>query len=82
MRFVQNEEIIWKDETALAFFLDLSACQKNKEQRVIEHDYVRGHRTLPRLLIKAAQILAACFLCADVGLAADLCPDFWIWLDG
>src|SRR4029077_14624028 len=71
-----------KNETALAFFLHHSACQKNKEQRVIEHDYVRGPRTLARLLIKTARILAAGFLGANVRLTANLRPNFWIRLDG
>src|SRR5260370_26664961 len=82
VRFIENDEIVRKNKPALALLLYIRRAEQYEDQRVIEHDYVRSHETLPRLLIKTARILAACFLCADVRFAADLHPNFWIGLDG
>src|SRR5581483_12013490 len=81
MGFVQNEEVVRKNEAALAFFLYLGTYQHNKQERVVNHQNVRAQQTFPRLLIKTARILAACFLCANVRFATDLYPNFGIRLD-
>jgi len=48
---------------------------------MIHHQEVRGKKAFAGLLIKTEYILAACFLGADMRLAANLRPNFWIGLN-
>src|SRR5439155_1182742 len=82
MGFVENDEIIWKKEPALAVLLYIRRAEQYEKQGVIEHDHVGSQQTFSCLLIKTARILAAGFLGADVRLTANLHPNFWIGLDG
>src|SRR5439155_13310797 len=82
VRFVENDEIIRKKKPALAFLLCVRRAEQYEEQRVIEHDHIRGQQTLACLLIKTSRILAAGFLGADVRFTANLHPNFWIGLNG
>ena len=81
VRFIENDEVVWKKITAFAFFLLLRASQKHEEQRVIDHDHVGRQQPFARLLVKTVRILPAAFSCADVRLAANLRPNFWVGLD-
>ena len=79
---VQDQKIVREKKTALSFFLFFRAAQQNEEQRVIDHQHVRGQQPFPRLLIKASGTLAAGLGRADVAFAANLAPDFWVGFDG
>ena len=81
MRFVKNNEVIWKKKTAFAFFLFGRTAQQHKEQGVIEHNQVGREQSLPGPLIKTARILSAGLLSADVRFTADLRPHFRVGLD-
>src|SRR5205823_12748742 len=81
VRFVENNEVVWKKKTTLPPFLFLRATKQHKEQRVIENNHVRGQQSFPRLLIEAARILSAGFLSAEVSFTANLRPNFRIRLD-
>ena len=81
MRFVENDEVVWEKVTAFAFFLLVWTSQKHEKQRVIDDDDVRREKPLARLLIKAGRLLSAAFPRADVRLAANLGPNFWIRLN-
>ena len=78
---IENDEVVWKKVAAFAFALLVWRSQKHEEQRVIDHDHVRGEKPLACLLIKAARTLPAGFSRADVRFAADLDPNFRIGLD-
>src|SRR5947208_13314397 len=47
---------------------------------MIKYDYVCGNEPFSRLLIKAARLLTTRFCSADMCFAADLGPDFRVWL--
>ena len=81
VRFVEYDEVIREQKTALTFFLLLGIAKKHEEQSVIEHDHIRREQFLARLLIKTARILAASFLGADVRFTANLRPHFRIRFD-
>jgi len=52
------------------------ATEQDEKQGVIKHDYVGGEQTFAGLLVKAARILAAGLLSADVRFAANLRQTF------
>src|SRR5262249_40365780 len=79
--FVENNKIVWKQKTALAAFLFVWRTEQDEEQRVIEHDHVRGEQSFAGLVIKTARILSAGFLRTDVCFAANLRPNFRVGLD-
>ena len=79
--FVENDEIIREKITALAFLLFLGTAEQHEEERVIDDDHVRGEQSLARLLKETFGRLAAGLGRADVGLAANLRPDFRVGLD-
>ena len=81
VRFVENNEIVREQVTALPSDLFLGTAEKHEEERVIDHDRVRGEQSFPGLLEKAAATLTAAFHRADVRLAAHLRPDFRVRLD-
>src|SRR6266699_3604828 len=81
MRFVENDKVVWKEITAFALFLLVWTSQQHEEQRVIDDDHIRRKKPLARLLIKAVRLLPAGFPRADVRLAANLGPNFWIRLN-
>ena len=81
VRFIENNEVIRKQKTALTFFLLLGIAKEHEEQSVIKHDHVCREQFLACLLIKTARILAASFLGADVRFAANLRPHFRIGLN-
>src|SRR5207248_6294959 len=66
----------------LTLFLCIRRAEQDEKQGVIKHDYVCSKQASARLLIKAARILSAGFLSADVRFAANLRPNFWIGLNG
>ena len=80
VRLVENNEIVWKQKTALALCLLFRVAQQYEEQRVIHHDQVRGEKALASLLVKTVRVLTTGFLGAEVRFAADLVPDFRIGL--
>ena len=82
MRFVENDEVVRKQVTGLALELFFRAAQEHEEQGVIDHDHVRRQQSFPRLLEKTLRRLPAGFAGANVGLTANLRPDFRVRLDG
>src|SRR5438046_10146543 len=81
MGLIENDEVVWKKKTALAFLLFGRAAQEHEEQGVIEDNHVGREQSLPGLLVKTARILSAGLLSADVRFAANLRPHFRVGLD-
>ena len=81
VRLIENDEVVREKVTFLAILLFFRAAEKHEEERVIDHDHVRGEQSPARLLEKAARILSAAFGRAEVRFAANLDPDFRIGLD-
>ena len=78
--FVENDEVVWKKITAFPLCLLVRTSQKHEEQCVIDDNHVRREKPFPCLLVKAIR-LSATFRRADMRLAANLGPNFWIRLD-
>ena len=81
VRFVENDEIIREQKSALAFLLFLGTAEQHEEQCVIDDDHIRGEKSFAGLLIKTTRALPAGFAGADVRLTANLCPNFRIGLE-
>src|SRR5207245_11175258 len=79
--FIENNEIVWKQKTALALCLLFRVAQQYEAQRVIHYNQVRGEKAFARLLVKTSGVLTTGFLRAEVRFAANLGRDFWIGLD-
>ena len=82
VRFIQNQKIVRENESALAFRLFVRLAQQHEQQSVIDHYDIGRLQTFRALADKNN----ACrwphvFLRADVRLAANLRPNFRIWLD-
>ena len=50
VRFVENDEVVREEETALAFRLFLGRAEQHEKQGVIDHDHVRGEEAFAGLL--------------------------------
>ena len=52
VRFIENDEVIRKEISALAFLLFFGTAEQHEKQRVIDHDHIRGEQSFARLLKK------------------------------
>ena len=79
--FVEDDEVVREEITALAFLLLFRRAEEHEEEGVIDHDDVGGEEPLARLLEETAVGLSARLGGAEVRFAAYLRPDFRIGLE-
>ncbi len=81
VRFVEDDEVVREKISFLALLLFLRAAEEHEKEGVIDHDHVGREQPFARLLKETIRTLAAGFTRADMGLAANLRPDFRIRFD-